>query len=57
MHAATGLPVESFNNLLEFLNPGKDSCNIKFYQLGFMIFQADYQKIVMTLEVQIQVQR
>ena len=29
--AATGLTVESFNNLLEFLNPGKDSCNIKFY--------------------------
>ena len=29
--AATGLTVESFNNLLKFLNPGKDSCNIKFY--------------------------
>ena len=29
--AATGLTVESFNNLLEFLNPGKGSCNIKFY--------------------------
>ena len=28
--AATGLTVESFNNLLQFLNPGKDSCNIKF---------------------------
>ena len=27
----TGLKAESFNNLLEFLNPGKDSCNIKFY--------------------------
>ena len=29
--AATGLTVDFFNNLLEFLNPGKDSCNIKFY--------------------------
>ena len=29
--ATTDLTVESFNNLLEFLNPGKDSCNIKFY--------------------------
>ena len=29
--AATGLTVESFNNLLKFLNPGKASCNIKFY--------------------------
>ena len=28
---ATGLTVESFNNLLEFLNPGKGGCNIKFY--------------------------
>ena len=25
--AANGLTVESFNNLMEFLNPGKDSCN------------------------------
>ena len=25
-HAATGLTVESFNNLLEVLNPGKGSC-------------------------------
>ena len=31
VHAATGLTVEPFNNLLEFLNPCKDSCNIKFY--------------------------
>ena len=29
--AATGLTVDSFNNLLEFLNPSKDSCNTKFY--------------------------
>ena len=29
--ATTGLTVESFNNLLEFLKPGKDSFNIKFY--------------------------
>ena len=30
-HAVTGLTDESFNNLLEVLNPGKGSCNIKFY--------------------------
>ena len=29
--AATDLTVDSFNNLLEFLNPSKDSCNTKFY--------------------------
>ena len=31
VHVATGLTVEPFNNLLEFLNPCKDSCNITFY--------------------------
>ena len=40
---------ESFKNLPEFLNPGKDSC-----KLGFLILQADYHKVVMTLEVQSQ---
>ena len=49
--AATGLKVESFNNLLKFLYPGKDSCNIKF-----MILQADYHKVMMISEVQSQIQ-
>ena len=31
LRAVTGITVESFNNVLEVLNPGKDSCNIKFY--------------------------
>ena len=38
--AATGLTVESFNNLLEFLNPGKDSCNIKFYDASSRLLQS-----------------
>ena len=38
--AATGLTVESFNNLLEFLNPGKDSCNIKFYDTSSRLSQS-----------------
>ena len=29
--AATDLTIESFKNLLEFLNPGEDSCNVTFY--------------------------
>ena len=28
---ATGITVGYINNLLEFLNPGESSCNIKFY--------------------------
>ena len=35
----TGLPVESLNNLLEFLNPGKNSCNIKFYDTSSRLSQ------------------
>ena len=38
--AATGLTVESFNNLLELLNPGKDSCNIKFYNTSSRLLQS-----------------
>ena len=38
--AATGLTVESFNNLLEFLNPSKDSCNIKFYDTSSRLSQS-----------------
>ena len=38
--AATGLTVESFNNLLEFLNPGKDSCNITFYDTSSRLSQS-----------------
>ena len=38
--AATGLTVGSFNNLLEFLNPGKDSCNIKFYDTSSRLAQS-----------------
>ena len=38
--AATGLTVESFNNLLEFLNPGKDSCNIKFHDTSSRLSQS-----------------
>ena len=30
--ATTGLTVQSFSNLLEFSNPGKDNCNITFYE-------------------------
>ena len=37
--AAAGLTVESFNNLLEFLNPSKDSCNIKFYDTSSRLSQ------------------
>ena len=51
LRAATGLTVESFNNLLEFLNQGKDSCNIKFYDTS-----TEYHKDVVTLEGQSQVQ-
>ena len=42
VHAATSLTNESFNNLLEFLNPGKDSCNIKFYDASSRL-QAESQ--------------
>ena len=38
--AATGLTVESFNNLLELLNPGKDSCSIKFYDTSSRLSQS-----------------
>ena len=38
--AATILIDESFNNLLEFLNPGKDSCNIKFYDTASRLSQS-----------------
>ena len=38
--AATGLTVESFNDLLEFLNPGKDSCNINFYDTSNRLSQS-----------------
>ena len=38
--AATGLTVESFNNLLEFLNPGKDSCKIKFFDTSSRLSQS-----------------
>ena len=37
--AAAGLTVESFNNLLDFLNPGKRSCNIKFYDTSGRLSQ------------------
>ena len=38
--ATTRLTVESFNNLLEFLSPGKDSCNIKFYDTSSRLLQS-----------------
>ena len=38
--AATGLTVESINNLLDFLNPGKDSCNIKSYDTSSRLSQS-----------------
>ena len=38
--AATGLTIESFKNLLEFLNPGKDSCNITFYDTSSRLSQS-----------------
>ena len=38
--ATTGLTVGSFNNLLQFLNPGKDSCNIKFYDTSSRLSQS-----------------
>ena len=38
--AATGLIVESFNNLLEFLNLGNDGCNIKFYDTSSRLSQS-----------------
>ena len=37
--AGTGLTVESFNYLLVFLNLGKDSCNIKFYDTSSRLSQ------------------
>ena len=37
--AATGLTVESSNNLMRFLNPGKDSCNITFYDTSGRLSQ------------------
>ena len=39
-HAVTRLTDESFNNLLEVLNPGKDSCNIKFYDTSSRLSQS-----------------
>ena len=38
--AATGLIAESFNNFLEFLNLGKDSCNITFYDTSSRLLQS-----------------
>ena len=38
--AATGLTIESFKNLLEFLNPGKGSCNITFYDTSSRLSQS-----------------
>ena len=38
--AAPGLTVESFNNLPSFLNPGKGSCNIKFYDTSRKLSQS-----------------
>ena len=38
--AATDLTDESFNNLLEIFNPGKDSCNIKFYDTSSRLSQS-----------------
>ena len=38
--AATGVIVESFNNLLKFLNPGEDSCNIKTYDTSGRLSQS-----------------
>ena len=32
--------IESFNNLLEFLNPGKDSCKIKFFDTSSRLSQS-----------------
>ena len=40
VHAATGLTVEFFNSLMEFLNPGKNSCNIKFYDTSSRLSQS-----------------
>ena len=40
LRAVTGITVESFNNLLKFLNPGKDSCNIKFYDTSSWLSQS-----------------
>ena len=39
-HAATGLTVESFNDFLEFLNPGRGSCNITFYDTSSKLSQS-----------------
>ena len=38
--AAAGLTDESFNNLLDIFNPGKDSCNIKFYDTSSRLSQS-----------------
>ena len=38
--AGTALAAESFNKLLEFLNPGEDSCYIKFYDTSSRLSQS-----------------
>ena len=38
--AATSLTDESFNNLLKIFNPGKDSCNIKFFDTSSRLSQS-----------------
>ena len=43
LRTATGLTVESFNNLTEFLNQRKDSCNIKFYDTSSRLSQVQSQ--------------
>ena len=40
--AATGFIVDSFNNLLELINPAKDSCNIKFHDTSSRLSQRCY---------------
>ena len=37
--AGTGLTFESFNYLLVFLNLGKDSCNVRFYDTSSRLSQ------------------
>ena len=38
-NAATGLAAESFNNLLQFLNPGEDGCSFKFHNTSSRLSQ------------------
>ena len=40
LHTATGLTVQFFNNLTEFLNQLRDSCNIKFYDTSSRLSQS-----------------